>query len=91
MESSTTKQQLLLVFTRKCSCLKTPTGSAILVNAPEGQGVGARVEPRVTWGTGSAQQCLALGSCWLFTGQGKEKSQSSIWYIGILGSFIRPS
>lgn len=60
MENPTPKQQLLVVLTRKCSFLKTPTGSPILVNAPEGHRAGAGVEPRAAWGTGSAQQCLAL-------------------------------
>lgn len=36
MESPTTKQHLLVVLTRKCSCLKTPVGSRVLFEAPEG-------------------------------------------------------
>lgn len=48
----------------------------------------AGVERRAAWGTGSAQQCLALGSCWLFTGQDKDKLESGIWYRAVLGSFV---
>lgn len=48
----------------------------------------AGVEPSAAWGTASAQQCLALGSCWLFTGQDKGKLESGIWYRAILGSFV---
>lgn len=64
---------------------ETPSGSPVLVDAPEGHRQGGWSGAR---GTGSAQQGLALGSCWLFTGQDKDKLESDIWYRAILGSFV---
>lgn len=90
MESPTTKQQLLVVLTENAVVLKhtrTPAVSPLLVNAPEGQGE-AGVEPRAACSTRSVQHCLALGSRWLYRGQGKDKSQSGIWYRAILKSFV---
>lgn len=85
------KQQLLVVWTENAVVWKhTRTPAASPIMPPKGTG-GAGVELRAATGTGSAQQCLALGSCWLVTGQGKDKSQSHFWYRAGLQSFVTAS
>lgn len=84
------KQQLIVVLTENAVVWKHTRTPAESYNAPKDTG-GAGVEPRAARGTESAQQCPALGSCWLVTGQAKDKSQSHFWYRAGLQSFVTAS